>query len=329
VSTLADWLGQAATVLSPFGTDSRLHWTGLSAFFVIGLMIYLLERKHGRLTSANPLRFLFPPELYLTRSTLVDIKVYIAGRLLKPLLAAIIVPLNAFLISITAALVSDQFSNGVSWTPSMGMVLTATILVAVMFDFGYYVTHRLSHETKLLWPFHKLHHSAEVLTPLTAKRNHPVFDLVLAIIRMVMIAPVAGAIFGAFGVIDFFTIFGLIVVIAVMNFTGGALRHSHIWLDFGPVLDRIFISPAQHQIHHSVAPEHHDKNYGLTLAIWDWMFGTLYIPRGREALSFGIADRDGKPQPQVHASLRQAYLVPFQEAAKVLRSQDTLTEKNA
>jgi len=134
-----------------------------------------------------------------------------------------------------------------------------------------------------------------------------------------MLAPLYGIVFGLFGIVDFTTIFGLTVLIALMNLTGGALRHSHIWLDFGPVLDRILISPAQHQIHHSLAPKHHDCNYGLTLAVWDWMFGTLYVPQSREVLAFGVADREGNPEPQVHRSLKEAYLVPFTEAASARR----------
>ena len=32
-----------------------------------------------------------------------------------------------------------------------------------------------------------------------------------------------------------------------------------------------------------------DRNFGSALAIWDWVFGTLYVPRGREELRFGLS----------------------------------------
>jgi sterol desaturase/sphingolipid hydroxylase (fatty acid hydroxylase superfamily) len=312
------WLTSIAEVFSPFGTDSRLHWTGLTAFVLLGLGVYLWERRRGS-QHAGILGFLFPAALYRTSSSWLDVKVYLAGRMVKPLLGAIALPLNALIATATATLVSGMVDSTDSGQPGAGTIVAASILVALLHDFSYYVTHRLSHESALLWPFHKLHHSAEVLTPITAKRDHPVFTLLLASVGVLITAPISGAVFGLFGVIEFTTIFGLAMLIALMNITGGALRHSHIWLDFGPVIDRFLISPAQHQVHHSQAPQHHDRNYGLTLAIWDWMFGTLYVPQGRERLTFGVADRDGNPLPQVHRTLRDAYLVPFEEAAQVLR----------
>lgn len=308
------WLWSLAELLSPFGTDSRLHWTGLSAFFLIGTIVFLIEKQRSNSTTGSLFSFLFPAKIYLSKSSWLDVKVYLAGRLIKPLIAAILLPIGALTMSACANLVAQLTHGANQAEPGWITILIASLIVAVLFDFSYYVTHRLSHESAWLWPFHKLHHSAEVLTPITAKRNHPVFDLCLGLVRVVMIAPISGAIFGLFGVVQFTTIFGMTALIALMNVTGGALRHSHIWLDFGPVLDRIFISPAQHQIHHSMAPQHHDKNYGLTLAIWDWMFGTLYIPDGREDLAFGIADRAGNPQPQVYNTLKQALLVPFSES---------------
>jgi sterol desaturase/sphingolipid hydroxylase (fatty acid hydroxylase superfamily) len=319
-TAITGWLWDIAQLLSPFGTDSRLHWTGLTAFLALGTIAFLVEKQKDKTESGNLLSFLFPAKIYLSNSSLVDIKVYVAGRLIKPLIAAVLLPLGALIMSATALSVSGLLPPAAAQEPSWGAIGVASLLVALLFDFSYYVTHRMSHESAWLWPFHKLHHSAEVLTPITAKRNHPVFDLMLGLVRVVMIAPASGAIFGLFGIVEFATIFGMTALIALMNVTGGALRHSHIWLDFGPIVDRILISPAQHQIHHSMAPQHHDKNYGLTLAVWDWMFGTLYIPNGREELAFGIADRKGTAQPQVHNSLKDAYLVPFNEFANRQRN---------
>jgi sterol desaturase/sphingolipid hydroxylase (fatty acid hydroxylase superfamily) len=56
------------------------------------------------------------------------------------------------------------------------------------------------------------------------------------------------------------------------------------------------VSPAHHQVHHSSNPKHFNKNFGSCLALWDWMFGTLYVPgKEREPLTFGFAD-----QPDAH-----------------------------
>lgn len=70
--------------------------------------------------------------------------------------------------------------------------------------------------------------------------------------------------------------FLVLATLAMANF-----HHSHIWVSFGPWLEHLIISPAQHQIHHSTRPEHFNKNYGQTLALWDWVFGTLTDPAAR------------------------------------------------
>ena len=69
---------------------------------------------------------------------------------------------------------------------------------------------------------------------------------------------------------------------------GYNLRHSHIWLPYPRGLSHIFISPAQHQIHHSTAPRHYDKNFGFLFAFWDWMAGSLYVPASKESIEFGL-----------------------------------------
>ena len=77
----------------------------------------------------------------------------------------------------------------------------------------------------------------------------------------------------------------------------------------GKFLNRIFISPAQHQIHHSKALKHRDKNLGGQLAIWDWIFGTIYLPDKKEDIQFGVGDgEDWKYQ-----SPWQLFILPFKK----------------
>lgn len=324
---IAEHAGDWLLGLLPFTTSDRTHWTGLAAFFLFGTLIYLINRKTIRAEGCSGLvSFLVPSKLYLSRSSLLDVKVYFANKLFQPLRAVLSRGVQFTIVAFVANQVGTGLHESADGTLSWQMLLLAALVSALAADLAYYLAHRLHHESALLWPFHKLHHSAEHLTPLTAKRNHPVFDLLLDMIRVLCLAPVVGIIYGLFGMYDVATLFGISLVFAAFNFAGGALRHSHIWLDFGPVLDRIFISPAQHQIHHSMAPRHHDKNYGLVFAIWDWAFGTLYIPKGRETLEFGVADAAGRPEPQVHTSLVTAYATPFVEAARAMRARGPVNE---
>ena len=85
----------------------------------------------------------------------------------------------------------------------------------------------------------------------------------------------------------------------------------------GPVLDYFeffFISPAQHQIHHSTKLEHHNCNFGTILAIWDLIGQTLLRSKGQENLEFGSSNLKGQDH-----SLETLYLSPFVDVAKIIK----------
>ena len=72
--------------------------------------------------------------------------------------------------------------------------------------------------------------------------------------------------------------------IFIFNLLGANLRHSHIPIRFGKYFERVFISPAQHQIHHSNDSIHFDKNFGSIFAFWDGLFGTLEISQQKQKI---------------------------------------------
>ena len=73
---------------------------------------------------------------------------------------------------------------------------------------------------------------------------------------------------------------------------GSNLRHSHISISYGKIVEKILISPAQHQIHHSVEKKHHDKNFGVTFAIWDYFFNTLVYSQSNQKIKYGLSDEE-------------------------------------
>ena len=58
---------------------------------------------------------------------------------------------------------------------------------------------------------------------------------------------------------------------------------------------------------------------GEALAIWDWMFGTLYVTRGEEKLIFGLTDAEGKAIVQPHPTLRALLIEPFLASWRALQ----------
>ncbi|MCG8443217.1 MAG: sterol desaturase family protein [Caulobacterales bacterium] len=309
-----------AYVLQPFALDggSRLHPLYWIVFVAGGLIVWALAARRGGAPTRSPLAFIFPRDVYLHRSSLTDLKVYIANHFVNlqlPGLKTVATSLVAALVAAQLApVLGDPSGRGASgW--SLALV---TLLAALANDFTAYVNHRIGHEVRALWPFHAVHHSAEVLTPLTVYRKHPVFELLRSLLHPLCAGPMIGLIFALHGEVSVATILGVNAVYAVFNFAGANLRHSHLWISYGPWLSRILVSPAMHQIHHSLDPKHHNKNYGEILAVWDWMFGSLYVPRAREELTFGMREEAGDARVQPHPDLRAAYLRPFRDCAAVL-----------
>lgn len=296
----------------PFSMEFRVSAFYLCCTFVLAGAIWLLR---GR--PAPFLSWLVPRAVYRHRSNLLDIKLFLTHNLASFLGifgALMFVPAVAHWM---LGLLGGAAEGGLPIT--WGRSLAATVLIVMASDFCKYWAHRIHHEWKVLWPFHAVHHSADVLTPLTVMRVHPAET----IIRNLLISGLVGVVQALIlvllvGRIDLLTIAGANALYFLFNTLGANLRHSHIWLSYGYVLEHILISPAQHQVHHSVDVKHHDRNYGSIFALWDWMFGTLYVPRNRETLTFGIADADGQRMEQPHQTLGQALFKPFVESREAL-----------
>jgi sterol desaturase/sphingolipid hydroxylase (fatty acid hydroxylase superfamily) len=70
------------------------------------------------------------------------------------------------------------------------------------------------------------------------------------------------------------------------------LRHTELPIYVSGWMAKLIQTPAHHQVHHSTDPKHFDKNMGYCLSIFDWLFGTLYIPKKDEKLSYGLGHED-------------------------------------
>ena len=295
----------AAGILSPLFLASAV---------AIALALWLRRRP-----PAGFLAWAFPRAVWFSRSTWVDVKLWLFGRLFHLGLTAVRIAATTgvgVLVSAEVGAVSGgPGAAATTWHPA-----AVALVVLLVADFCTYWVHRIHHEAPVLWPFHAVHHSAEVMTPVTVYRKHPLYDVIDSIVTAGMIGLATGLVLGlVVGQVPALTLGGINAGFFLFNLAGANLRHSHVWLSYGPVLERIFISPAQHQIHHSIDPRHHNRNYGEVLAIWDWMFGTLYVPKGFEALEFGLADGAGTRLPQPHPTLGAGLLVPFRDSWRALR----------
>ncbi|WP_298433340.1 sterol desaturase family protein [uncultured Jannaschia sp.] len=229
-----------------------------------------------------------PRRIWTHRSHRLDLALFGMSRLLmmSGLLARLTVT------PVVALALADAMGTGAREDVAP-WVLAALAFVAM--DFAKYWLHRVLHGSRRLWPIHALHHSAEVMTPITTYRQHPLWIMASTMILTALLGVVLGLVVGTLAPDATMTeVAGINAFIVLANAGLATFHHSHVWIGFGPVLERIVISPAMHQIHHSTRPEHHDRNFGETLAIWDWAFGTLYLTRGEEDVAFGLEGRDGR-----------------------------------
>ena len=150
-----------------------------------------------------------------------------------------------------------------------------TIFSFVLLDFFRFFQHYLMHNVGFLWKFHRLHHSAEVLTPLTLHRVHPV-EMFIGLLRTTLAIAISSGLYVYLFQMPLhgYHILGVNLPGFLFNVLGANLRHSHIWLGYGWA-EYLFVSPAQHQIHHSQNPVHFNKNLGVCISIWDIIFGSF------------------------------------------------------
>jgi len=286
------------------GPGTRLWPLYVIVALLICFVIHKLQRIEGSF-----LGWLVPKSIYFHASHIVDIKLFFVNRAISALGVLQLV----FFGSVIAQTVGGSFGDGLGLQPLHPVIVT--ILLLAVSDFGTYWVHRIHHESRIFWPFHSLHHSAEVMTPLTVYRKHPIYDVVSTLVRGLFIGLLQGIFIGLFvQEVSLVMLLGINAGYVLFNMAGSNLRHTHVWLSYGRIIEHILISPAQHQIHHSLTPEHHNKNYGEVLAIWDWMFGTLYVPEKRVELEFGLADKSGNRSRQRHDSLTAAMVVPVRDS---------------
>ena len=269
--------------------------------------------------SELPLReFLFPARLYRTRAFRLDLLFALVNQALYGVLvtgAALGVDRAADAIAAAAAGLGIA-PPGLAFGPVAAAALAVRALPRAR-------SRRLRRARApaprpVLWAFHKVHHPTTALTPLSALRAHPVDDVLGHALSASLVAAVGGGFRFAFG--DAVTPAALAstgVAVFWFHLAGHHLRHSHVWLSYGPRLGRVLVSPAAHQIHHSRAPHHWNKNLGQFLAIWDGLFGTLCLPgRVPEAIEYGVSEAEDAR----FTTLARLYFLPFADAAGYARS---------
>jgi len=278
-----------------------------------GIALYLYRRPEGETLRT----FLFPDRIYKHPDAWRDVVYFMIHRTLYPLTVMLWVA-----VPMTVAKAAGSWGTSIGlpqmqW--SAAWAVAYTLLVFLVRDAGVYAAHLAAHRIPALWAFHKVHHTTRALNPFSAYRMHPVdavWTLSVSLTLGALVTSVFGVFFEPSAIVGYTLLGGNVLWVGFQYLGTYHLRHSHIWMRYGPVLDRLVISPAHHQIHHSRAPRHWDKNMGQTLALWDWMVGTLCVPAWEdEHIDFGVSEKEDER----FASVRAMFFLPFQDFLDVVR----------
>jgi len=147
-------------------------------------------------------------------------------------------------------------------------------------DLYIYAFHRLQHYSRLLWRTHEAHHSVDDVDWLAGTRSHA-FEILIN--QTIEFAPIA--ILGAAPEVA--------LIKATIDAVWGMYIHSNVdvrsrWLQY------VINGPEMHRWHHARERATANANFGTKLAIWDWLFGTAFLPSYKPA-GYGLADDDRYP----------------------------------
>ena len=271
----------------PLEPEKRIFWISLLSSLILASIATSVYGK--RFDIRSQLAALFDRRYWINSSTLVDVALMFVNNAIRVLVLLPALGSRLVAVLVVGRFFQSQFGDSPSVPlPWFAIASLFSISLFLAEDASRYFLHYAMHRIPFLWRFHRWHHTATVLTPLTLFRVHPLEHIAYFIRGVVVFGVVSGFFVWMFGRdLGTFDILGVGVLGFLFNLAGANLRHSPIWLSFGH-FEKWFISPAQHQLHHS---KHHGHvNLGSALAVWDRIMGTGQYAKERTDLEFGVTD---------------------------------------
>jgi sterol desaturase/sphingolipid hydroxylase (fatty acid hydroxylase superfamily) len=174
-------------------------------------------------------------------------------------------------------------------------------LAVILMDYTLYLWHVLLHRLPFLWRFHLPHHVDLDLDASTAFRFHA-GELTISTawratqITLIGVSPVA------------LSVWQTCLVLSVL------FHHSNVRLPIAVErkLNRVFVTPRMHGIHHSIVKEETNSNWSSGLTLWDWLHGTLRLNVRQDKITIGVP---AYPNPE-ELELEDILKMPFVEQRK-------------
>ena len=175
-------------------------------------------------------------------------------------------------------------TNLVAFQIASWPVWSQFLLLFVLADFIQWNVHRWLHYSPWLWEFHKVHHSVEQMGFAAHLRYHWMETIVYKSVQYIPLSMIG------FGLDDFFILHLVTILI-------GHLNHANVKITYGP-LKYVLNNPVMHLWHHAreIPAERTGVNYGISLSLWDYLFGTAYIPNQNANEQLGFVDQETFPK---------------------------------
>lgn len=180
--------------------------------------------------------------------------------------------------------------SSIASVPYVGGVLEILAMIFLplfVHDLWFYWAHRIEHKVPLLWEFHKLHHSDELMNSSTWARDHFLqagWIVLFSTFTLGLVFEISAAEAGRAALLS------VLFLSLLSMFYHSAIRVRLPWMD------RVLVTPQVHRIHHSVDPEHHNRNFSDALPIFDIVFGTYKKPGPNDFPETGLGPSEPAPR---------------------------------
>ena len=202
---------------------------------------------------------------------------------------------NVFVSLFTDFLANFGIENLVAIEVNSWPVWAQLLTLFIARDFIHWNVHRLLHRVPFLWEFHKVHHSVEEMGFAAHLRFHWMETVVYRTLEYIPLAMIG------FGIQEF-------LLVHLFALAIGHFNHSNIFVPLGP-LKYVFNNPQMHIWHHAKhMPRSYGANFGISLSVWDYLFGTNYIPKDGKDEPLGFENVEKFP-----SSFKEQFLYGFRK----------------
>ncbi len=221
---------------------SILSIYSLASSFCVGFcaLAYRQKKRRGRSNWRAIARAIFAKNILISESFHADVKLFVLSVVFMPVIVGGLVISTSSVATAVHAMLSSAFGSIEPFDCcNLTTKIASTVVLFLAYEIGFWVDHYFKHRIAFLWEFHKLHHTADVLTPLTNFRNHPIDSIVFGYMLAAFIGAAAGLLEWLFGrSAEFFSVDGKNIIFIIFLWTIGHLQHSQFWIPFGGVWGR-------------------------------------------------------------------------------------------